>query len=224
MDDVALLVIAKDPLPGRAKTRLCPPCSAEQAAALARAALLDTLEVVRRTPAARRVLVLDGDASKWREPGIEVIPQRGLGLAERLAGAFQDVGAPALLVGMDTPQLTVELLLEGIEALASPAVDAVLGPADDGGYWGIGLKSARREAFTGVPMSLATTLSCQRRRLQRLGLRIHELPGLRDVDTIEDAHAVAGAAPGSRFAATLAATALPVPAWVHAGAPRVAAA
>ncbi|MDQ6605556.1 MAG: TIGR04282 family arsenosugar biosynthesis glycosyltransferase [Actinomycetota bacterium] len=222
MHDIALLVIAKDPLPGRAKTRLCPPCTAEQAAGLARAALLDTLEVVQHTPASRRVLVLDGDARKWRHRGIEVIPQRGTGLAERLAGAFEDVGAPALLVGMDTPQLTAALLLEGIEALADPAADAVLGPADDGGYWSVGLKRPSRDAFTGVPMSLASTLSSQRLRLRRLGLRIHELPQLRDVDTIEDARAVAGAAPASRFASALAATALPPSPPISAGALRAA--
>ncbi len=220
MDAVALVVIAKNPLPGRAKTRLCPPCSTAQAAALARAALLDTLEVVRRTPASRRVLVLDGDAGQWRDRGIEVIPQRGGGLDERLASAFEDIGGPALLVGMDTPQLTVELLLEGIAALGSPVIDAVLGPADDGGYWSVGLKRASREVFTDVPMSLPTTLRSQRLRLQRLGLRVHELPRLRDVDTIEDAHAVAHAAPDSRFAGVLDATTLRPSPPIHSGALR----
>ncbi len=152
---IALLVIAKAPLPGAAKTRLCPPCTPEQAAALAQAALLDTLEVVARTPAARRVLVFDGGGAqdfegvgeRWRPPGFELIAQRGDGLAERLAAAFEDVGQPALLVGMDTPQLTEELLLDGIAALARPEVGAVLGPALDGGYWSVGLKRPDREVF-----------------------------------------------------------------------------
>ncbi len=207
MDDVALMVMAKDPLPGRCKTRLCPPCSPDQAAALAEASLRDTLEVIARTPAARKVLVLDGDAGRWRYPGIEVIPQRGAGLDERLASAFEDVMGPALLVGMDTPQLTTELLLEGLAALACTTIDAVLGPACDGGYWSVGLHNGTRAAFTGVPMSLPTTLASQRSRLQGLGLRIHEQRRLRDVDTIEDARAVARETPGSRFAAALAAIA-----------------
>src|SRR5579884_2830288 len=131
MDTVALLVLAKEPVPGRAKTRLTPPCTPRQAAGLAGASLLDTLEVVGRTPAARRVLVFDGDATGWRPAGFEVIGQSGRGLGERLAAAFTAVAAPALLVGMDTPQLTPRLLREGIDALMAPGVDAVLGPALD---------------------------------------------------------------------------------------------
>jgi uncharacterized protein len=202
---MALLVIAKEPLPGRAKTRLTPPCSAVQAAALARASLLDTLDVVARTPAARRVLVFEGDARRWRPEGFEVIPQRGAGLGERLAAAFDDVRSPALLVGMDTPQLTPRLLLDGMCALAEDGVDAVLGPADDGGYWSVGFNAPISSAFNDVPMSCESTLTRQRARLGELGLRVREQPMLRDVDTIEDAHAVASAAPHTRFARALAA-------------------
>lgn len=203
MSKIALVVIAKAPVPGRAKTRLCPPCSFEQAAALAEAALLDTLEVVARTPAHRRVLVFDGDADRWHVPGFELIVQRGEGLGERLAAAFEDVHEPALLIGMDTPQLTTKLLLDGIEALARPGVDAVLGPALDGGYWSIGLKRPLRDVFEGVPMSAALTCAAQRKRIRELGLRLHEHAPLRDVDTIDDARAVAKQAPGSRFAAAM---------------------
>ncbi|HWF73639.1 MAG TPA: TIGR04282 family arsenosugar biosynthesis glycosyltransferase [Solirubrobacteraceae bacterium] len=203
MESVALLVIAKEPLPGRAKTRLTPPCTPEQAARLAGASLLDTLDAVRHTPAARKVLIFEGDPIRWRPPGFEVIRQRGHGLAERLAAAFEDVGQPALLVGMDTPQLTPALLLDGVEALRSSNHDAVLGPALDGGYWSIGLRTPDRAAFAGVPMSEHSTCIRQRTRLHELGLRVHEQPCLRDVDTIEDARAVAAACPGSRFAAVL---------------------
>lgn len=201
---IALLVIAKAPLPGRAKTRLCPPCSTEQAAALAESALLDTLEVVACTPATRRVLVFDGDGERWCPPGFELIAQRGDGLAERLASAFEDVGEPALLVGMDTPQVTPNLLLSGIDALGRPEVDAVLGPAYDGGYWSVGLARPAREVFTGVPMSEPGTCAAQRARIRQLGLRLHEQTRLRDVDTIADARAVARQAPSSRFATMLA--------------------
>jgi rSAM/selenodomain-associated transferase 1 len=202
---VALIVIAKAPVAGKAKTRLCPPCSAEQAAALAASALQDTLQVVARTPVARRVLVFDGDGQRWCPPGFELIEQRGDGLAERLASAFEDVGQPALLVGMDTPQLTPELLLDGTRALERPAVDAVLGPACDGGYWSVGLKRADQNVFAGVPMSETRTCQEQRARLAQLGLTVHQQPRLRDVDTIADARAVAREAPDSRFASTLAA-------------------
>jgi hypothetical protein len=205
VDSVALLVIAKEPLPGRAKTRLTPPCTPAQAARLAEAALNDTLDAVAKTPAERKVLIFEGDAKTWRRPGFEVIAQRGRGLGERLAAAFADVGGPALLVGMDTPQVTPALLRDGIDALRSPGVDAVLGPALDGGYWSIGLTARIPGAFDHVPMSSHSTCVRQRTRLRELGLRIHEQPRLRDVDTIEDAIAVAADNPGSRFAEALAA-------------------
>jgi rSAM/selenodomain-associated transferase 1 len=194
------MVIAKEPLPGRAKTRLTPPCTPAEAAELARAALLDTIDVVSRTPAARRVLVFEGDQRDWRPNGFELVAQRGDGLGERLAAAFADVGTPALLVGMDTPQLTPALLVAGVRALARPGVDAVLGPTVDGGYWSVGFARGVPAAFDGVPMSTHSTWASQRRRLYELGLRVHEQPRLRDVDTITDAHAVAGAAPHTRFA------------------------
>ena len=129
----ALLVIAKAPVAGRAKTRLCPPLSPVQAAELAEAALRDTLEAVLQTPAARRVLVLEGPAGAWLPPGLEVIPQRPVGFAERLAGAFEDVDGPAFLIGMDTPQVTPAMLDLALEALGAPPNDAVLGRCEDGG-------------------------------------------------------------------------------------------
>jgi rSAM/selenodomain-associated transferase 1 len=199
-----LLVIAKSPAPGRVKTRLTPPCTPEQAAELAGAALSDTLAAATRTRrAARRVLVLDGAPGAWLPRGFAVVPQRGDGLAARLAAAFQAAGGPAFLVGMDTPQVTPELLDEGLGALEH--ADASFGASLDGGYWGIGLRRADVEAFGGVPMSEASTGAAQRLRLAALGLRTAVLPPLRDVDTIADARAVAAEAPGSRFAAALAA-------------------
>jgi hypothetical protein len=211
MPEPTLLVIAKPPLPGRAKTRLTPPLTPVQAAQLAEAALLDTLDVVRATPCGRRVLVFDGGeaaAAPWCSDGsFEVIAQRGAGLAARLAAAFDDAGGPALLVGMDTPQLAPPLLGVALGRLMAPGVDAVLGPACDGGYWSIGLRGPRAEAFAGVPMSEPTTCAAQRARLTRLGLAVGELPTLLDVDAFEDALAVARAAPSSRFAAAVAAVA-----------------
>jgi len=197
----ALLVIAKSPEPGRCKTRLCPPCTPAQAATLAAAALQDTMDVVDAVAAARKILVLDGATDCWRRPGWQIIPQRGDGLDERLCNAFADVDEPALLVGMDTPQLTPELLRDGQRALEDH--DAVLGPAEDGGYWSVGLRRGHHRAFIGVPMSTQRTMHCQTVRFSALGLRTHRQRRLRDVDTIADARVVAAQAPGSRFAQTL---------------------
>jgi uncharacterized protein len=198
-----LLVIAKSPAPGQVKTRLTPPCTPEQAALLAGAALRDTLAAASRARrAARRVLVLDGASGPWLPRDFEVVPQRGDGLAARLVAAFQAAGGPAFLIGMDTPQVTPELLDAGLAALAH--ADAVFGAALDGGYWGIGLRRPDPEAFRDVPMSEATTGVMQRIRLAELGLRTEILPPLRDVDTIEDAYAVAAEAPDGHFAAAVA--------------------
>ncbi len=197
-----LVVMAKAPLPGRVKTRLCPPLEHAQAAALAEAALADTLTAVSWTPAARRVLVLDGVPGAWLPPGFEVIAQRGNGLAERLSNATRDVGEALLFVGMDTPQLTRALLCDALARLASPDTGAVIGPTTDGGYWTIGLRDPDPAVFDDVPMSTDGTAGAQRARLRRLGLRVAELETLRDVDTYEDAEAVAAIAPWSRFAAT----------------------
>jgi uncharacterized protein len=203
MPDVSLLVIAKEPLPGRVKTRLTPPLLPVQAARLASAALADTLDVVAGTPSGRKVLVFDGDPGSYAPDGFEVIAQRGGGLGERLADAFADVGGPALLVGMDTPQLTQALLSRCIRELSTPGVDAVLGRATDGGYWSIGLRRPVPGAFADVPMSDAHTWARQRARLQALGMNVVDVPMLRDVDTIADARAVARLAPRSRFATAL---------------------
>jgi hypothetical protein len=201
----ALLVMAKAPVPGRVKTRLCPPLTPEQAAALALAALEDTLAAVAASAAARRVVVLDGEPGAWLPAGFEVMPQAGGALGARMAAAFAAVATPALMIGSDAPHVTPERLDAGLAALEQH--DAVLGPADDGGYWAIGLRQPAAGVFDGIPMSAPGTAAAQRARLAALGLSVAELAPLRDVDTIEDARAVAAAAPAGRFAAALAALA-----------------
>lgn len=198
----ALVVMAKAPAPGRTKTRLCPPCTPDQAAGLAAAALHDTLTAVARSRARRRILLLDGVPGPWVPAGFEILPQRGGGLAERLAAGIDDVAQAAVVVGMDTPQVTPDLLDLALHGLAR--ADAVLGPAEDGGYWAIGLHRPDPAAFLGVPMSTSLTGAAQRDRLRDLGLSVRELPVLRDVDEIEDATAVARSAPHTRFAGALA--------------------
>lgn len=201
---IAIAVLAKQPRAGFSKTRLCPPFSGEQAASLAEAMLADTLEAVLRFPAGRRVLVLDGSPGPWLPNGFEVIPQRGDGQASRIGNAFDGLGQAAILIGMDTPQVTPELLEESCDALAAPDVDAVLGETPDGGWWIGGLKQPDARAFAGVPMSRPDTVDHQRRRFTELGFHWTELPRLTDVDEPADARAVAAAIPKSRFATLLA--------------------
>ncbi|WP_031486917.1 TIGR04282 family arsenosugar biosynthesis glycosyltransferase [Streptomyces bicolor] len=192
-----LLVIAKEPRPGRVKTRLTPPFTPDEAAVLAEAALADTLDAVARTPARRRVLVLDGTPGPWLPPGFDVVRQCAGGLDERLADAFAGCTGPALLIGMDTPQVTPELL-----TVDWADCDAYFGPAEDGGFWALGLAAPDPSRLRGVPMSTPHTGAVQRARLA--DLRVRDLPRLRDVDTAYDADLVAEAAPGGRFAEALA--------------------
>ena len=196
-----LLVMAKAPVPGRVKTRLCPPLTPSEAAAVAEAALADTLHAVARCGAERRILALDGAPGEWLPAGFEVIPQRGNGLDERLAMAWADAGGPGLQIGMDTPQVTAELLDRCLAATFGQESTASLGPASDGGWWAVGLAEGWDvDVFTGVPMSIATTAMHQRARLEQAGHAVADLPELTDVDNAEEAWLVARQAPGSRFA------------------------
>jgi len=200
---VQVIVIAKEPVPGRVKTRLTPPFTPAEAAALAEAALADTLAAVASAPVARRVLALDGAPGGWLPPGFDVIAQRGGGLDERIAAAFADAHAalpvPAVLIGMDTPQVTPDLLAAAAAPLASGDADAAFGPAADGGFWLLGLREPDPALVLGVPMSRADTGAHQLGRLA--GLRVAALPELTDVDTFSEAELIAAAIPGSRFAA-----------------------
>jgi uncharacterized protein len=194
--ETTLLVIAKQPVPGRVKTRLVPPFSHEQAAALAEAALADTLSIMLMAPVRRRIVVLDGEPGPWLPAGFDIVPQCGGTLDERLADAFAAVPGPALLMGMDTPQVTPDLLTVDWQV-----ADAVFGRAADGGFWALGLRVPDPALLRGVPMSTRNTGAVQRARLLAAGLRVVDMPVLRDVDTAADAMAVAAQAPGSRFAA-----------------------
>jgi rSAM/selenodomain-associated transferase 1 len=201
---IDIVVIAKEPVPGRVKTRLTPPYPPDRAAALAAAALADTLETVVRTPAAGRTLALAGAPGPWLPPAVRVVPQRGGGLDERLAHAFADAfaGRPIVLIGMDTPQVTPALLTWAAAALGRR--DAVFGPATDGGFWLLGLRTPDPALLRGVPMSRPETGRIQLARLLDAGLRVEMLPALTDVDTAADVSRVAGRVPpGSRFASAV---------------------
>ena len=211
-----VIVIAKEPIPGRVKTRLTPPLSPVTAAALAEAALADTLDVVAASAVARRVLALDGSPGDWLPAGFDVIGQRGGGLDERLAAAFADAHAarplPMVLIGMDTPQVTSYLIHDAAQCLVSGEADAVFGPAEDGGFWLLGLRRPDRSLLVGVPMSQPDTGRVQLDRLASAGLRVALAPRLTDVDTIDTAEQVADVIPDSRFATIFSSAAAALPA------------
>jgi glycosyltransferase A (GT-A) superfamily protein (DUF2064 family) len=202
-----VIVIAKAPVPGRVKTRLVPPFTPSQAAQLAAAAIADTLRAAALVPAATHLLVLDGrsDALGVAVDGWTVIPQVDGGLDARLVAAFAaaDPAGPAVLVGMDTPQLRPADLI----AFDPARFDAGLGLAADGGYWTIGFRDPAHAAATiaGVPMSQGDTGAHQLVRLHAAGLRVQSLGELCDVDTYADAQLVAALAPTTEFGQTFAA-------------------
>ena len=194
-----VLVMAKSPVPGRVKTRLCPPCAHEEAAALAEAALADTLDAVAACGAARRIVALDGAPGPWLPPGFEVVPQVAGTFDRRLAEAWTAAGGPGVQIGIDTPQITPELLDEGLAALDTAG--AALGPAVDGGWWAIALQAPDPRVFLDIPMSTTATGGAQLARLEELGLAIAVLPTLVDLDTIDDLAAVTESGSAIRTAA-----------------------
>lgn len=213
----SLLVMAKAPVPGEAKTRLAPAFTHVGAADLAAALLLDTLDAVRSSDVAARIVALSGDLSAACRSeevlhaldGFVVIPQQGATFADRLVRAHNDAameGFPVLQIGMDTPQVTGPVLSGAVDQLLVAGVEAVLGMATDGGWWALGVTHpAAAAVLADVPMSRADTGALTREALERLGLVVAGLPVLADVDTPEDALAVAADMdPGARFPQVLA--------------------
>jgi len=219
-----LLVVAKAPVAGQAKTRLTALLPPEAAADLAAAALLDTLAAVAATPAACRIVAFTGELARAQrrdelQQALEnfvVVAQRGTGFAARLVAAHTDAAAAAsatagvLQIGMDTPQVTPALLSAAAAQLST--VDAVLGRALDGGWWCLGVRRPElATALAGVPMSCADTGDLTLAALRRAGASVQLLPELQDVDTPDDIVAVAQAAAGTRFSAAVAASAALAP-------------
>jgi hypothetical protein len=209
---VALLVVAKAPVPGLAKTRLAGGVGAQAAADIAAAALLDTLDAVAETQVAARVVALTGDLDAGsardeitaRLTGFTVVPQRGADFAERLANAHVDAaatadGLPVLQIGMDTPQVTAELMGECARQLLD--ADAVLGMARDGGWWVLGVTDATMAGcLRSIPMSRPDTGAATLAALSDTGADVSLVRTLADVDTIDDIDEVRReCAPASRF-------------------------
>ena len=203
-----VLVLAKAPVSGRVKTRLGAAVGMAAAADLAAAALLDTLAAANAAVGPGRcLLALEGELRAARRAddlaaalaGWRTYAQRGEGLGQRIAAAHADAGpGPVVQIGMDTPQ-AVAADLDGVAALLADA-PAVLAPAADGGWWALALRDpARAAAVAAVPMSTATTYDDTRRALEAAGTPVTGASLLADVDTAEEAVAVAQAWPDLRF-------------------------
>lgn len=206
-----VLVVAKAPVAGLVKTRLGSVVGPAAAAELAAAALLDTIDASAAAVGPEGChLSIAGDLSaavRGAEisaalTGWTITAQRGNDFAARLAAAHLDAGpGPVAQIGMDTPQVTATDLSRVFADLAT--VDAVLGPAGDGGWWVLGRHDPQAaQALAEVAMSEPTTYADTWAALQARGQRLAATHELRDVDTVDDAEAVAAAAPGTQFART----------------------
>ena len=212
MIPVTLVVIAKAPVAGQAKTRLATTVGEQAAANIAAATLLDTLDAVDATPVESRVVALTGDlaqASSSRQirsrlRDLQVIEQRGDDFSARLANAIADAaatagGRPVLLIASDTPQVTAGLLAECAKALLE--TDVVFGLARDGGWWVLGVTDpSMAECLNSIPTSRSDTGPATLEALRDKGLAVTLVAELSDVDTVDDVDIVrAECAPDSRF-------------------------
>lgn len=207
-----LIVIAKETIPGKVKTRLHPPLSYEQAAEVAAAAIQDTLAAASAVDVDRRILYFDGNLFPPGSEDYEVVPQGTGDLDVRLAHIFDHCTGPTVLIGMDTPQLDAQVLRDMFarwaaedddEATDAGTTDVFFGFANDGGFWTLGMREPDGSLIRGVPMSKDDTGRVQLDRLEAVGLSVSLVPELVDVDTIDDARTVATLAPHTRFAETL---------------------
>ncbi len=197
-----LVLIAREPLPGRAKTRLHPPLTLEQAARVAAACIDDTIAAIESVAATRRILFFEGQDVPVSAAGFEVLAQPPGSLDERLGWLFDYCTEPTVLVGMDTPQLTAAHLAPVFTRWTND-VDAWIGPASDGGFWCLGMRDPRGDLVRGIAMSRDDTGDSQLARLESAGMRVGLLDQLMDVDVIADAITVAAGAPNTRFAREL---------------------
>ncbi|SKB40266.1 hypothetical protein SAMN05660473_00573 [Arthrobacter sp. 49Tsu3.1M3] len=206
--DLTVAVIAKECAPGRVKTRLSPPLTPEEAAALAQLSLSHTLDSVRNLPARRRLLVMDGTPTVRDAAQFIVLPQAPGGLDERLAAICEAVGGPLLIIGMDTPQFSPDHVAPLLRDWSTTGAGhgAWIGLATDGGFWALALRRPDGALIRGVPMSTAATGAEQLARLAAAGLSVGMLPELRDMDHFSDALHIAAAIPGSAFARAVAQT------------------
>ena len=187
-----LLVVAKQPIPGHTKSRLCPPLTPAQAADLYDCFLRDTLDLMRKVPDVQRMIGYLPEEAKGYfgqlAPDMDLTIQRGESLGERLDHLLSEVLAGgsqrAVVMDSDSPTLPESYLSEAFKRLNE--VDVVLGPTHDGGYYLIGLKQPQPHLLRQVQMSTSHVLRDTLALAEASGLSVTLLPTWYDVDTIAD--------------------------------------
>lgn len=190
----ALAVMTKAPQAGRVKTRLTPPLSPAEAAALNTCFLRDTAAAILRTADGKRATGIAVYTPVGAEAayagilpqGFALVPQRGEAFGERLSAATQDLlqlGFDSLcLIDSDSPTVPEKAFTEAVELLARDEESVVLGPSDDGGYYLIGLKKLHRRLFDKIEWSTERVLEQTIEAAREIGVTVHLLPTWYDVD------------------------------------------
>ncbi len=190
----ALAIMAKAPREGKVKTRLSPPLTLAQTAALNTCFLRDTAASLGSVPKASWLVCYTpvGEEAAFDEVFPEpftLIPQRGGVFGERLLAAAQDILAcgyqSVCLIDSDSPTVPAEAYAQAVEALALPGDRVVLGPSYDGGYYLIGLKAAHESPFQNISWSTPTVARETRQRCCEALLEVVDLPVWYDVDDQE---------------------------------------
>ena len=185
MPPIRLVIFTRYPEPGRAKTRLIPALGAEGAAALHRRLTEQTLAAARSSRLAIEVRTTGASPSRfaeWLGRDIAFVDQGEGDLGQRLQRAASPL--PVLFIGSDLPDLRAEHLVEA--ALMLETERAVLGPAEDGGYWALGLTEAADYLFTDMPWGTDQVFRLTAERLADRGITPALLPTLADCDRPED--------------------------------------
>lgn len=189
----ALIIVAKEPVPGQTKTRLCPPFSLESAAAFYRCLLIDSLTLMSRLETVDHVIAYApanarGYFARLAPDGFSLVAQVGDNLGERLANAlghyFDQGYKRVVIMNSDGPTLPLPHLAEAFSGL--DRADVTLGPGHDGGYYLIGMNELHRQLFEGIDWSTERVISQTLAACRRLGLAVHHLPEWYDVDLAED--------------------------------------
>lgn len=187
---VAIVVLAKHPIPGAVKTRLAGVLGPENACDLYRAFVLDLADRLRRTGLPVWWAFTPSSAPFARLVRTQrCFPQRSGDLGRRIAHALAVVrrrgAAAAIALGTDAPHVSLREIARAARALAR-GTEVVLGPAADGGYYLVGVRTPRRGLFEGIPWSTSRVLATTRARCRRLGLSCVELAPDFDVDGPRD--------------------------------------
>ncbi|MFZ3207928.1 MAG: TIGR04282 family arsenosugar biosynthesis glycosyltransferase [Geobacteraceae bacterium] len=191
----ALIIFARQPLPGQVKTRLTPPLTPEEAAELYRGMLLDILARTRALVGVERLLFHSGEseADKYfrrTSPDLPIFPQIGSDLGERMTAAFETAFAlghkRVAIIGSDSPDLPLDFIAAAFTELASGRHEAIFGPTEDGGYYLIAMSRLRRELFQGITWGSGTVLKDSLRQADSAGIKVALLQCWYDVDTASD--------------------------------------